>query len=308
MDLRLEAAAAAEFAANCAADEGFRVPAVDWARTARRVVTFEWIDGLRADDVDTLRAAGIEPDRVMERAAVVFFNQVFRDGFFHADMHPGNMLIERDGTIVALDFGIMGRIDLAMRQSLAQILLGFVTRDYGLVADVFFRLGLVPAHQDRAAFTQACRALGEPILGRPLSDISVGRLLGQLLSTAESFEMTTQPQLMLLQKTMLVAEGVGRTLNPELNMWQVAEPLVQAWMRRHLGPEAMLRRRLAEAAEALGRLPGVVAALDARLAADRGPAGRAAPAERRWPTGLVAASVLLAFTLGLLLGCAPATG
>ena len=221
-------------------------------------MTFEWIEGLAVDPV-LLQAGGISPERVLAQASAVFFNQVFRDGFFHADMHPGNMRIDPStGEIVALDFGIMGRLDLAMRRHLAEILLGFLSRDYGLVADVFFRAGFLPPHQDRAAFTQACRALGEPILGLPLEEISFGRLMGQLLGMAEEFEMQTQPDLLLLQKTMVVAEGVGRTLDPRVNIWQLAQPLVEQWMRENLGPEARIRGAAEEGLEALRRLPRLV--------------------------------------------------
>src|SRR5215204_4451020 len=154
---------------------------------------------------------------LLVQAAIVFFNQVFRDGFFHADMHPGNMLIDADGTIVALDFGIMGRLDLATRRHLAEILVGFLTRDFGRVADTFVRAGYVPAGVDREGFRQALRALGEPILGLPLARISMGRLLGQLLTVAQRFDMRQQAELVLLQKTMAVSEGVGRRLNPDVN-------------------------------------------------------------------------------------------
>ena len=173
----------------------------------------------------------------------MFFNQVFRDGFFHADMHPGNMLIDADGNIVALDFGIMGRLDLATRRHLAEILVGFLTRDYAAgrrrVLPRRLRAG---ATRTRQAFQQACRAIGEPILGLPLNEISLGRLLGQLLTVAEQFEMEQQPQLVLLQKTMAVSEGVGRVLNPNVNIWQLAQPLVEGWIRANLGPEAQARR------------------------------------------------------------------
>ncbi len=198
---------------------------------------------------------------------MVFFNQVFRDGFFHADMHPGNMLIDAEGRIVALDFGIMGRIDLAMRRHLAEILVGFLSRDYGRVAAVFFTAGFVPAHQDQPAFQQACRAIGEPILDLPLNEISIGRLLGQLLTVAEQFEMQQQPQLVLLQKTMAVSEGVGRALNPNVNIWQVAQPLVEGWIRENLGPEAQLRHAVGEGVAMLRALPVLVARLE-RVAAE----------------------------------------
>ncbi len=300
MDLRLEAAAAAEFAENNKDAVGFRVPRVDWRRTGRRVVTFEWVEGLPADERDRLIAAGLDPDAILERAAVVFFNQVFRDGFFHADMHPGNMLIDpKTGDIVALDFGIMGRLELADRKNLAEVLLGFLERDYARVAEVFFRAGFLPSDQDRAAFTQACRALGEPILGLPLNEISFGRLLGQLLATAEEFEMETQPQLLLLQKTMVVAEGVGRALNPSVNIWTLARPLVEDWMRANLGPEAQLREAVVEGVTTLRRLPGALGRLERLLEAEpRRPRG-----EPRGPrTGRL--DWLLALAIGLLLGLA----
>ncbi len=258
MDLRLEAAAAAEFAENNADAEGFRVPAVDWQRTARRVVTFEWVEGIRIDDREALLSAGFDPARILERATVVFFNQVFRDGFFHGDMHPGNMLVDAGGNIVAMDFGIMGRLDHATRVHLARMLTGFLNGDYETVADVFFEAGFMLREQDRAAFTQACRAIGEPIRGQPLSRISFGRLLAQVLSIAQEFEMETQPQLLLLQKTMVMAEGIGRVLDPEVNMWVLARPLVDAWVRENLGPEAELRRALREGAEAMRRLPALI--------------------------------------------------
>lgn len=263
MDLRLEASAASEFAENNADDEDFVVPAVDWQRTGRRVVTFEWVDGLRPDDTEGLSAAGLDRTAILETASRVFFNQVFRDGFFHADMHPGNMRIDPNtGQIIALDFGVMGRIDLSMRRDLALVLLGFLTRDYERVTEVFFRAGYVPPNQDRAAFTQALRAVGEPILGLPLEKISFAKLLGQLLATATTFEMTTEPQLLLLQKTMVVAEGVGRALNPSVNMWQVAQPLVEEWMRRHLGPAATVRRNVEEWADLVSRIPSLVRSLE----------------------------------------------
>ncbi len=189
MDLRLEAAAAAEFAENNADAEGFRVPHVDWRRTARRVVTFEWISGLPIDERDRLTEAGFDPRRILEVATRVFFNQVFRDGFFHADMHPGNMLIDAAGNIVALDFGIMGRLEFHTRLHLARMLLGFLKGDYAAVADVFYEAGFLSRREDHAAFAQACRAIGEPIRGQPLSQISFARLLGQVLSVAREFEM-----------------------------------------------------------------------------------------------------------------------
>lgn len=255
MDLRMEAAAASELADNFKGDESFRIPAVDWDRTAKRVMTIERVDGLPVDRIDALRAAGHDPDRILAHAADAFFNMVFRDGFFHADLHPGNLFVNAQGNLVAVDFGIMGRLDRQTRLYLADMLVGFLNRDYDLVARVHFQAGYVPADQDLELFRQACRSIGEPVHGRPLHEISVGKLLAQLFATTERFAMETQPQLLLLQKSMLTAEGVGRVLNPTINMWELARPLIERWMIENRGPEA----RVVEAASALagiaGRLP-----------------------------------------------------
>ena len=258
MDLRLEAAAASELAENFAQDHGFRVPRVDWQRTARRVLTLERVSGIASDEREALLAAGFDPDRILAKAAEAFFKQVFRDGFFHADMHPGNIFIDAEGDLVPVDFGIMGRLDKPTRRYLGEMLLGFLSADYQRVADVHFTAGYVPPDQDKAAFMQACRAIGEPIRDRALAEISIGRLLGQLFEVSEAFAMETQPHLLLLQKTMVVAEGVGRALNPELNMWQLAQPLIESWIAANLGPQAQLRSAVEEGLEAARRLPLLV--------------------------------------------------
>ena len=258
MDLRLEAAAAAELAENCADDPGFRVPAIDWRRTARRVLTLERVEGLASDDRDGMIAAGFDPDLILQRAAEILFKQVFRDGFFHADMHPGNMFIDDKGDMVPVDFGIMGRLDPATRRFLGEMLLGFLSGDYKRVADVHFDAGYVPAGQDKQAFMQACRSIAEPIRDRPLTEISIGRLLGQLFEVTETFSMETQPQLLLLQKTMAVAEGVGRRLNPDVNMWELAQPLIETWMIDNLGPQAQIQTFVDDGLSTLRRLPHLI--------------------------------------------------
>lgn len=244
MDLRLEAAAAAELGGNFAGDPEFRVPRVDWTRTARRVLTMERIEGIPVDEREALIAAGHDVQEILARAARTFFRQVFRDGFFHGDMHPGNIFVAKDGALVAVDFGITGRIDKRTRIFLAEMLQGFLTGNYAQVASVHFRAGYVPADQSEGAFIQACRAIAEPIMGRPLNEISLARLLAQLFEVTEAFHMETQPQLLLLQKSMLVCEGVGRKLAPEVNMWTMAEPLVTAWMIENRGPAARAREVL----------------------------------------------------------------
>lgn len=257
MDLRFEAAAAAELAENFADNDGFSVPAVHWQHTAQRVLTLDWIEGVPIDDREALLAAGLDPRVIMGRAAEAIFLQVFRDGFFHGDLHAGNMFIRADGRIVAVDFGIMGRLDRKTRHHLAEMLIAFLSGDYRRAAEVHFEAGWVPAHRSVAAFTQACRSIAEPILDKPQNEISVAALLGQLFQVTETFEMETQPQLLLLQKTMLLAEGTGRRLCPDANMWLLARPLIEHWMRQTMGPEARLREAVAETARFAAALPEI---------------------------------------------------
>ncbi|WP_336055611.1 2-polyprenylphenol 6-hydroxylase [Nitratireductor sp. CH_MIT9313-5] len=239
MDLRLEAAAISEIHENTKDDPGFRVPWVDWERTGRDVITLEWIDGIKMSDTEALRAAGHDLEKLAEVLIQSFLRHTLRDGFFHADMHPGNLFVEADGTIVGVDFGIVGRIGKRERRFLAEILYGFITRDFRRVAEVHFEAGYVPGHHDVAAFAQALRAIGEPIHGQPAETISMARLLTLLFEVTELFDMQTRPELLLLQKTMVVVEGVSRNLNPHFNMWKAAEPVVGDWIRSNLGPRGV---------------------------------------------------------------------
>lgn len=258
LDLRFEAAAAEELRANTKNDPDFYVPQVDWQRTARRVLVTERIHGISAGDIAGLQAAGIDLTRTMEHAARAFFNQVFRDGFFHADMHPGNLFVLPDGRLAPVDFGIMGRIDHQSQLILAQILWNFLKGDYMAVARLHREAGYIPAHVSVEQFAQAARAVGTPIMGKAMNEISVGRLFGQLLSIAQMFEMEAQPHLLLLQKTMVTAEGVGRALNPNVNMWQLSEPLIRDWAKEHLSKPAMVKNFAREAAETLRDAPRVL--------------------------------------------------
>jgi ubiquinone biosynthesis protein len=255
MDLRFEAAAASELAENFAGDSDFHVPKVDWRRTGRGVLTTGRVAGIRVDDRAALIAAGHDIDALLRKAAEAFFNQVFRDGFFHADLHPGNMFVEADGAIGVVDFGIMGRLDRDTRFFLADMLVGFLSGDYRRVAEVHFAAGYVPRHRSVDEFAQAARSIGEPILGRPLAEISIARLLAQLFRITEQFEMETQPQLLLLQKTMVLIEGVGRQLDPDVNIWALARPLIEEWMQDNRGPEAQLRQRVDRLIEVVDGLP-----------------------------------------------------
>jgi ubiquinone biosynthesis protein len=236
MDLRLEAAALSELGENTASDPGFRVPKVDWERTGRDVITMEWIDGIKMSQVDALREAGHDLDHLADVLIQSFLRHTLRDGFFHADMHQGNLFVQADGTIVAVDLGIVGRLGKKERRFLAEILFGFITRDYMRVAEVHFEAGYVARSYDVASFAQAIRAIGEPIHGQSAETISMARLLTLLFEVTELFDMQTRPELVMLQKTMVVVEGVARTLNPRFNMWRAAEPVVGEWIRGNLGP------------------------------------------------------------------------
>lgn len=253
MDLRMEAAAMKEMAGNVADDPGFRVPQVEWAFTARQVLTTDWIDGTPLSDLAALKATGLDLDRLADTVIQSFLRHAIRDGFFHADMHQGNLFADTSGTLIAVDFGIMGRLTPKERLFLAEILYGFIRRDYARVAQVHFDAGYVPQHQDPAVFAQALRAIGEPIMDRPAHEISMARLLTQLFEVTGQFDMATQPQLLLLQKTMVVVEGVARMLNPHFNMWVAAEPVVREWIEKKLGPLGQIEGA-AEGAASLGRL------------------------------------------------------
>ncbi|GAB4362890.1 MAG: 2-polyprenylphenol 6-hydroxylase [Oricola sp.] len=253
MDLRLEAAALSELRENTRDDPGFKVPKVDWQRTGRDVLTLEWVDGIKLSEIDALRAAGHDLDKLADSVVQNFLRHAMRDGFFHADMHPGNLFVDAEGNIVAVDLGIAGRIGLKERRFLAEILYGFIRRDFQRVARVHFEAGYVPPNQDVEAFAQAIRAIGEPIHGQPAETISMANLLTLLFEVTDIFEMQTRPELLLLQKTMVVVEGNARALNPRFNMWKASEPVVGDWIARNLGPAAVLTDAKA-GLESLGRL------------------------------------------------------
>ena len=240
MDLRLEAAALSEMTENTKGDPDFRVPAIDWDRTAKNVLTLEWIDGTPMHDRAQLEAKGFDLKHLSRAVIQTFLRHALRDGFFHADMHPGNLFVDGEGTLVLVDFGIMGRLGPKERRFLAEILFGFITRNYRRVAEVHFEAGYVPAHHSVDAFAQAIRAIGEPIHSRAADEISMAKLLTLLFEVTGLFDMRTRPELLLLQKTMVVVEGVARSLDPKLDMWTVSEPVVREWIERHLGPAGLV--------------------------------------------------------------------
>ncbi|WP_372573451.1 2-polyprenylphenol 6-hydroxylase [Ruegeria jejuensis] len=240
LDLRLESSAASEFAANTQKDEGFQLPTIMWSLSARRVMTLGWADGVPLGDNDALDAAGHDRRVLSERVLTLFLQHALRDGYFHADMHQGNLKVAPNGDIVAYDFGIMGHIDQYTRRVYAEILFGFIRRDYKRVAEVHFEAGYVPADRDVDEFARALRAVGEPIFGMDASHISMGRLLNYLFEVTERFGMETRTELILLQRTMVVVEGVARSLNPHMNIWEVARPVVESYITESIGPRAVL--------------------------------------------------------------------
>ncbi|SKA17939.1 2-polyprenylphenol 6-hydroxylase [Consotaella salsifontis] len=241
MDLRLEAAAYSEMAVNTADDPGFRLPTVDWERTGRDVVTMDWVEGIKLNNVAAVAAAGHDLKALAVTIVQTFLRHSMRDGFFHADMHPGNLFVAPDGAVVAVDLGIVGRLAFKERRFLAEILYGFIKRDYLRVAEVHFEAGYVPRKHDVASFAQAIRAIGEPIHGQSAETISMAHLLTLLFEVTELFDMETRPELILLQKTMVVVEGVSRSFDPQFNMWEAAEPVVADAISRQLGPSAKLQ-------------------------------------------------------------------
>jgi ubiquinone biosynthesis protein len=262
LDLRREAASASELAEATAGIEGYRIPAIDWDRTNGRVLTLEWVDGVKIADLDGLRAAGHDLPALAKRLVLAFLKQAISSGFFHADMHQGNLFVCADGTIVAIDFGIMGRIDRRARQWLAEILYGLITGNYRRVAEIHFEAQYVPSHHSVDEFATALRAVGEPMRGKPVSELSVGQMLDGLFAITRDFDMQTQPHLLLLQKTMVMVEGIATSLDPAINMWDAAAPFVREWIRDELGPEAALAERIRTDTETLLRIPALVRRLE----------------------------------------------
>jgi ubiquinone biosynthesis protein len=265
LDLRREAASASELAEAMRGQEGYRIPAIDWDRTNGRVMTIEWVDGAKISEIEKLRAQGHDLPEMAQRLVLTFLRQAISAGFFHADMHQGNLFVQADGTIVAIDFGIMGRIDRRARQWLAEILYGLTTGNYRRVAEIHFEAQYVPSYHSVEEFATALRAVGEPMRGKAVSELSVGQMLDGLFAITRDFDMRTQPHLLLLQKTMVMVEGLARALHPEINMWDVAAPFVRDWIRDELGPEAAIATRLREDGETLLRLPALIRRIEDRF-------------------------------------------
>ena len=320
LDLRREAASASELAQAMIAIQGYDIPAIDWDRTNGKVLTSEWVDGIKISKRDELIAAGHDLPALANRLVLAFLTQAISAGFFHADMHQGNLFVKADGTIVAIDFGIMGRIDRQARAWLAEILYGLTTGNYQRVAEIHFEAQYVPHYHDVDEFATALRAVGEPMRGKPVSELSVGQMLDGLFAITRDFDMQTQPHLLLLQKTMVMVEGVATQLDPTINMWDTSGPFVREWIRDELGPEAALAARIRESTTTLLGLPQLVRRVEERFpprggAPDPVPLPdidimfkRAPRAERTrvWPgyvfSAGVGAAVVIAASLAGLLG------
>ncbi len=265
LDLRREAASASELAEGLTAEPGFRIPTIDWKRTSRSVLTLEWINGIKLSDIAAIDAAGHDRKALAQTLVRGFLRQAIAEGFFHADMHQGNLMVAPGGDLVAIDFGIMGRIDRRARQWLAEILFGLITGNYRRVAEIHFEAQYVPAHHNVAEFATALRSVGEPMRGLSVKDMSIGNMLDSLFAITRDFDMVTQPHLLLLQKTMVMVEGVATMLDPDVNMWEIAEPVVRDWLRGELGPEALLADRLVKDVRTLTRLPDLVRRIEAQF-------------------------------------------
>ncbi len=255
MDLRFEAAAANELYENTKNDVGFNVPKIYWNYTSKKILTLDKVEGVSIREHTLLESSGIDLKKLSENLIQHFLKQAVRDGFFHGDMHQGNLFVDKNGNIIPVDFGIMGRLDKNNRKYLAEILYGFIQRDYTKVAEVHFQAGLVPKDASKEEFAQALRSVGEPIFGQSIKDISGGNLLAQLFEITEKFNMATQPPLLLLQKTMVVVEGVARKLNPETNIWEVSRPILEDWIKNFKGPRASVDNVINTSTEIIKRIP-----------------------------------------------------
>ena len=262
MDLRFEAAAANELFENTKNDNGFKVPQIYWQYTSKRILTLDKVNGVSIRNHIALKDNNIDLKNIAENLIQHFLRQAVRDGFFHADMHEGNLFVDKDGNIVPVDFGIMGRLDKHNKKYLAEILYGFIKRDYVKVAEVHFQAGLVPNTASKEEFAQALRSVGEPIFGQNIKDISGGNLLSQLFEITEKFNMATQTQLLLLQKTMVVVEGVARKLYPETNIWNVSKPILENWLEELKGPKATISSAIDTSGELLKRIPDLPGFMD----------------------------------------------
>jgi ubiquinone biosynthesis protein len=301
LDLMREAASASQLRRNFEGSPLLLVPEVYWDYCAEEVMVMQRMHGTPVNQVEALREQGIDIPRLARAGVEIFFTQVFRDGFFHADMHPGNILVSAHGRYIALDFGIMGTLSESDKHYLAQNFLGFFRRDYHRVALAHIESGWAPAHTPIDEFEAAIRAVCEPVFDRPIKEISFGRVLLRLFQTSRRFNIEVQPQLVLLQKTLLNIEGLGRQLDPDLDLWVTAKPFLERWMAEQIGWRGLVRRLREEApgwAITLPQVPRLVQQALARLANPApSPVEIALLAERRRTNLLLAVIAALLVTL-----------
>lgn len=305
LDLRLEAASASELAEAAVSAKNFNIPEIDWSRTSKRVLTLAWIDAIPMTDIDAVKASGADPGQLAADLTDAFLTTALDRGVFHADLHAGNLFVGHDGRLWAVDFGIMGRLGPEERRYLAEILHGFLTRNYDSAAQAHFDAGYVPGRHARADFASALRAVAEPIFGKTAAETPMSRVLLQLFDITDMFDMHLQPQLVLLQKTMVQAEGVCRMLTDDHNMWEASAPAVERFMRRELGPEGKIRDAVADLdrmRKAILALPETIERLSEaaeRMGTEPDPEKRAA----RWGVRILVGVGLLALgALGAIYG------
>ena len=262
MDLRFEAAAASELYENTKNDSFIKVPKIYWNFTSKQILTLDRVNAIPIKNLETLKKSKIDQKKLSRNLIQIFLKQAVRDGFFHADMHQGNLFVDEEGNIIPIDFGIMGRLDKNNKRYLAEILYGFIQRDYDKVAQVHFLAGLVPQNTSKSDLAQALRSIGEPIFGQAVKDISGGNLLAQLFDITEKFDMQTQTQLLLLQKTMVSVEGVARNLNPDANIWEISRPILEDWIKKEKGPEAKIKKTLEVSKDVLEKIPDLPDVMD----------------------------------------------
>lgn len=300
-DLRLEAGGLDEIREISALADHFVVPSVDWERTSQRVLTMDWVEGIALTDPRALEQPGVDRAALANHITQGFLHHAIEHGVFHADMHEGNMILTPEGKIALIDFGIVGRIGMTERRFLAEILWGFLKRDYVRVAQVHFDAGYVPKDQSVGDFAQALRSIGEPLFGKSADQMSMARVLLQLFDYTATFGMALRPELVLLQKTMAQVEGVSRSLDPTHNIWDASEPVVSRWVKRSFGPEGAARlvaTSLNDVANRLKRLPDVMDKFEASLG--DGDVETPAPVKERFAPwwgwfGLVTVLALIAY-------------
>ena len=262
MDLRFEAAAASELFENTKNDSFIKIPKIYWSYTSKQILALDRVDAISIRDIETLKKERIDLNKLSRNLIQLFLKQAVRDGFFHADIHQGNLFVDVHGNLIPIDFGIMGRLDKNNKRYLAEILFGFIQRDYNKVAQVHFLAGLVPKDTSKDELAQALRSIGEPIFGQTVKDISGGNLLAQLFDITEKFNMETQTQLILLQKTMVSVEGLARKLNPDANIWDISRPILEEWIKSEKGPEAKVKRTIEISKEVLEKIPDLPDVMD----------------------------------------------